>query len=292
MEARVIKIITPKNIALHGFIFGPKKVKTIYIILHGLSGNLFSRIELAEKMVADDAAVLVFNNRGFGLVNQFRKINPHQLDEYESILIGQAHEVFEDCIDDIDGVINTALKFGYKKVVLVGHSTGCNKAAYYLSRKNPVCVPGAVLLAPMSDYADTVKFTNPKIFNRALKEARKLVAAGKPGALLPETYWARPVDAQRFLSLFTPESVEEMFSYAVPNKKPIILQKIKKPLLVILAGEDQFTDRPMVEVFAWFKKAVAGKSTEVLMIKKSLHGFKGYETKVKNIIFAWTKKLK
>ncbi|MFA6513934.1 MAG: alpha/beta fold hydrolase [Patescibacteria group bacterium] len=292
MEARVIKIITPKNIALHGFIFSSKRVKTIYIFLHGLSGNLFSRIALAEKMVADGATVMVFNNRGFGLINQFRKINPRQPDEYESLVIGQAHEVFEDCVDDIDGAINTALNLGYKKVILVGHSTGCNKAAYYLSQKNPTCITGAILLAPMSDYADGIKFTDPKIFNRALKEAKRLIAAGKPGALLPADYWSRPIDAQRFISLFTPESKEEMFSYAVPDKKPIILQKIKKPFLVVLAGEDQFTDRPMKDVFAWFKKALIGKQAGPLMIKKSLHSFTGYEAKVKNIIFDFVKKLK
>lgn len=292
MQAEVVKIITPQRIVLHGFIFGPKRVKTIYIFLHGLSGNLFSRIALAEKMAADGAAVLVFNNRGFGLINQFRKINSRRPNEYESILMGQAHEVFEDCIDDIDGAINTVLKLGYKKVILVGHSTGCNKAAYYLAKKNPDCVSGAVFLAPMSDYADAVKFTDSKIFNCALKEARKLVAAKKSKSLLPETYWSRPIDAQRFLSLFTPESIEEMFSYAVPNKKPIILQKIKKPFLVVLAGEDQFTDRPMPEVFAWFRKALIGKQAELLLIKKSLHNFSGYEVKLKNIIFAWIKKLR
>ncbi|HZJ41090.1 MAG TPA: alpha/beta fold hydrolase [Candidatus Saccharimonadales bacterium] len=291
MEAKNIKIITPQKIILQGFIFGSRRVKTIYILLHGLSGNLFSRLELVEKMTADGAAVMVFNNRGHGLINQFRKINPRQSDIYDSLIIGEAHEAFADCIDDIDGAINTALDNGYRKIILLGHSTGCNKIAYYLSKKNPASVLGAILLAPMSDYADAIKFTEPKIFQRALKTARKLVADGKSQTLLPEKYWSRPISAQRFLSLFTPESVEEMFSYAVPNKKSQILQKIKKPFLVVLAGADQFTDRPMMEVLAWFKKVLINKNTELLMIKKSLHSFSGQETKLKNLIFKFVKSL-
>jgi alpha-beta hydrolase superfamily lysophospholipase len=291
MEAKNIKIITPQKIVLQGFIFGSQKVKTIYILLHGLGGNLFSRLELVEKMTASGAAVMVFNNRGSGLINKFRKINPHQSDVYDSLIIGETHEIFTECIDDIDGAIKTALDNGYRKIILVGHSTGCNKAAYYLSKKNPVSIKGAILLAPMSDYADAVKFTEPKVFQRALKTARKLVADGKPQALLPEKYWSRPISAQRFLSLFTPESTEEIFSYAVPSKQPQILQKIKKPFLVVLAGEDQFTDRPMTEVFAWFKQTLINKNAKVLMIKKSPHGFLGQEAKLKNLIFKFVKSL-
>jgi len=289
MEAKSIKIITPKNILLQGFIFGSRRVKTIYILVHGLSGNLFSRLTLVEKMVADGATVMVFNNRGHGLINQFRKINPRQPDIYDSLVIGEAHEVFTDCLDDIDGAIKTAQEIGYQKIILMGHSTGCNKIAYYLSKKNSDCIQSAILLAPMSDYAHAVKFIEAKIFQLALKTARKLVANKKAQALLPEKYWSRPISAQRFLSLFTPESIEEIFSYAVPAKKPQILQKIKKPFLVVLAGNDEFTDRPMTEVFVWFKKVLINKNAELLMIKKSLHGFSGQEAKLKNIIFKFVK---
>jgi alpha-beta hydrolase superfamily lysophospholipase len=292
MEAKVIKIVTPKNIALHGFIFGPKRAKTIYIFFHGLSGNLFSRIKLVEKMAVDGAAAMVFDNRGHGLINKFRKINPKNPEEYETVVIGQVHEVFEDCVDDIDGTIKVALEQGYKKIILVGHSTGCNKISYYLSKKSPAAVEGAVLLAPMSDYADTKKFTDPKVLAKATLAARNLVKAGKPHELLPKNLWPNLVDAQRFLSLFTPESKEEIFSYAVPTKKPSVMLKIQKPLLVILAGEDQFTDRPMIEIFTWFKKVLANQAAEVLMIKKSLHSFSGHETKMKKIIFDWMKSLR
>ncbi len=292
MEAKNIKIITPKKIVLRGFIFGPRRNQVIYILLHGLSGNLFSRLEIVEKMVGEGATVMVFNNRGYGLISQFRKINPRRPEAYDSVVIGKAHEVFTDCLDDIDGAINLALESGYKKIILIGHSTGCNKIAYYLSKKNPASVKAAVLLAPMSDYADFKKFTNPKIIKSATKKAQQLVAAGKSHELLSADIWPYYTDAQRFLSLFTPDSLEEIFSYAVPEKKPLILKKIKKPVLVVLAGDDQFKDRPMIEIYDWFKKALSGQKAELAMIKKALHGFGGQETKVKNLIFKFVKRLK
>ncbi len=292
MEAKFIKIETPKHLVLNGFIFGPKKNKIIFIFLHGLSGSLFSRITLMEKMTSSGATVMTFNNRGHGLINQFRKINPHKPEEYNSVAIGKAHEVFEECVDDIDGAINLARKEGYKKIVLVGHSTGCNKISYYLSKKSPDDIIGGILLAPMSDYADFIKFTDGKIAKTITEEAKKLVVAGKHHELLSDQIYPYYADAQRFLSLYTPNSNEEIFSYAVPAKKPTILLKIKKPLLVVLAGNDQFSDRPMTEIFNWFKETLNNKIAQVIMIKKSLHGFAGYETKLKNEIFNWTKNLK
>ena len=291
MQAESIKIITPKKIILNGFIFGPKRTKIIYIFLHGLSGNLFSRIELADKLSTSGAAALVFNNRGHGLINKFRKINPRRPNDFQVEVMGEVHEVFEDCIDDIDGAINTALEKGYKKIVLVGHSTGCNKISYYLSKKSPDAVLGGILLAPMSDYADARNNFTAEVLHKATVEAEKLVSLGKPHELFSLELWPDLIDAQRFLSLYTPESKEEIFSYALQSKKPVVLKKISKPLLVALAEEDEFADRPMREILNWFKETLVGKAAEIIMIKKSIHSFKGHESKLRKIILDWVKNI-
>jgi alpha-beta hydrolase superfamily lysophospholipase len=290
MQAQTIKIQTPKKVILNGFIFGSKKAKIIYIFLHGLGGGLFSRIELIEKMAGDKIAVMVFNNRGQGLINRFKKINQRRAGGFDSAIFGSSYELFSDCIDDIKGAIRAALDNGYKKIILVGHSTGSNKVAYYLSKSFKDNVLGGILLAPMSDYAAIKKEVPAYKLRKAKKEAEKLVFQGKEQELLSPKSWTHLISAQRFLSLFTPESKEEIFSYASTNKSPI-LRRIKKPILIVLAGKDEYADREMTEIFSWFKREAPKDNSKVIMINNSLHNFSSYESKLKRKIFSWVSKI-
>jgi pimeloyl-ACP methyl ester carboxylesterase len=273
---------------LKGFIFSPSRAKILFIFVHGLSGSLLSRIELAFELAKSGAAVLTFNNRGYGIINHFNRINRQGR---RAEIIGQAHEVFTDCVDDLEGAVRFGVKAGYKKIILVGHSTGCNKIAYYLAKKSPAVVKGAVFLGPMSDYASVHQIAPEVVCRRAVAHARRLVAVGRPHELLPASLWPDVIDAQRFLSLYIPESLEEIFSYAVVGKKPAILRQVRKPLLVILAENDEFRDRPTVEIVRWFKGASSGRLMSVKIIKNSLHHFQGFSRPVKKMILNWSDKI-
>ena len=288
MEATVINIQTPKRIMLDGFIFGPKKAKIIYIFLHGLGGGLFSRIDLMEKLITPDVAVMAFNNRGYGLVNRFKKVKNVENGDYDSVMGGSARENFTDCIDDIKGAIAAAKEKGYKKIILVGHSTGSNKVAYYLSKNFKDEVIGAILLAPMSDYAFLKKSVSSESLKKAERFARKLLNQNQGDKFLPEKIWPQVISAERFLSLFTSDSKEEIFSYA-SGKRSDVLQKIKKPILIILAQNDDYADRGMDEIYKWFKKETPPDYTSVVMLKNSLHSFRGQESTLKKEIIKWLK---
>ena len=294
----VIKIQTPKGYLLNGLWYGPEKAKTVFVYIHGLGGSLFSQTELCQSLTSHDTAVLVFNNRGSGVVSRIKRVSKKGKKGYDSHTIGMAHEVFSDCVDDIDGAIELALDKGAKNIFLVGHSTGCQKSVYYLSqiakKKKPkpklglkLKVKGAILLAPMSDYADFAAFTDNKKRKVVTSFAKKMIKNGKAHDLLPKHIWPYPIDSQRFLSLFTPESTEEIFSYAVPDKSPKILMSVKTPMKVIFAGDDEYKDRPMEEIAAWFKKTLADRPAEIEIIDGAPHNFKGYETRLKTMIKAW-----
>ena len=87
-------------------------------------------------------------------------------------------------------------------------------------------------------------------------------------------------DAQRFLSLYTPDSVEEMFTYAQPKKNPRIFKSVRIPTLVVLAGEDEFADRPADEIAAWFQNHSRSKRFQSVIIPGVQHGFRGAERQV------------
>jgi len=65
----------------------------------------------------------------------------------------------------------------------------------------------------MSDYSYAVSSEKPSL-EQAVEQAEKLVKSGKPHELLPPSYSEDLLDAQRYLSLYTPDSEEEIFTYA------------------------------------------------------------------------------
>ncbi|MDO8593596.1 MAG: alpha/beta fold hydrolase [bacterium] len=282
----LIDIVTPKRFKLNGLWFGSAKPKRVIIFVHGLSGSAFATT-LAEEFVDRETAVITFSNRGHDKITRL-----HRLDKtkkgYHSVRAGQAHEVFTDCVDDIQSVINFVRGAGVRDIYLAGHSTGCQKSVYYASKKeNQKKIKGIILLAPLSDYAGAVKSDTNGRLARATKIARGLVKRGKKHDLLPAYLTQGPIDAQRFLSLYTPESAEEIFTYALPKKNPKAFKSIQLPLLTILAADDEYGDRPAEEIAEWFRSHTRSKRYSAHIISGSLHGFRGKEKRVANIVRSW-----
>lgn len=285
-QISITTITTPQRFLLKALFLGDKKAKNIFIYLHGLGGSIFSQSDFLESLIDSRTAVLTFNNRGHDIINRTRRINVRKASGQDSVTIGMAHEVFSDCVDDIDGAINWAKKAGFKNIYLIGHSTGCQKSIYYLSKRENPAIKGAVLLAPISDYADTYALTDKKVYNRALASAKKMVKEGKKHELIPSTIWLETIDAQRWLSLYTADSQEEIFSYA-SKRNPITLLKNRKPLLIFLAEKDEFSERPMSEIANWFKSILKEREAQIKIIKNAPHYFSGSFNKLKNSIKKW-----
>lgn len=279
IPCNVVEIETPKRVRLNGLWFGTKKPKRVIVWVHGLGGSAFSRKEIVALLAKGDTAVLVFNNRGHDLVSRFTRGK-------KSVTAGAANEVFAECVDDIDGAVSFARAQGAKKICLAGHSTGCQKSVYWAAKKRGKGVGGLILLAPIADYAG-MSAEEKGMQPRAAGAARALVAAGKPHELLPPELWPSPIDAQRFLSLYTSDSVEQsIFSYFDPAKTPRILRSVRVPLLVLLAEKDEYADHPAEKIAAWFEQC-ARSHVRTDVIPAVAHNFKGAEEKVAHAILRW-----
>jgi len=284
----VIEIVTPKKVLLNGLWFGPKKAKKVIIIVHGLTSSIFSRVprDVPAYLVTKDTAVLSFNNRGHGIVSVVRR-------KKGLIIAGSAHEVFTECVDDIRGAVNFARRTGAKKIYLAGHSTGCQKSVYYAHKlRKRSLVDGLILLAPVSDYAAAVKDDRNGKLAKAVRLAKKLVRAGKPQELMPRsllTPWSID-DAQRFLSLYTPDSTETIFSYEQPKKIPRTLKSVALPILVVWAQEDEYADRPAKEIIGWFERNT-GANLGTFIVPRATHSFHGKEADVASAIKDWMRQL-
>ena len=98
----------------------------------------------------------------------------------------------------------------------------------------------------------------------------------------PLTKWSFD-DAQRFLSLYTPNSTETVFPYEQPGKNPRTLKSVKVPILVLWAEKDEYADRPAKEIAAWFDENIRAPH-RVVIVPKVKHGFKGGEKVVARAI--------
>lgn len=271
----VVEVVTPKKVRLDGLWFGSQSPKRVFIWVHGLGSSLFSKVTIAEKLVGDGVSVLAFNNRGHDVVSRISHASrlPSKLQQG-----GAAHEVFTDCVDDIQGAINFARKLGAQEIYLVGHSTGCQKSVYWAATRGRG-IKGIVLLAPISDYSAEVHLKGKKKVLHALKVARALIGRGQKHTILSPSVWPQAFDAQRFVSLCSADSKEEMFTYWDPKKTPRTLKSVRVPILTLLAENDEYADRPATEMAAWFGQH-AKKGDRVEIVPRVQHSFRGGEDQV------------
>ncbi|MEK7155979.1 MAG: alpha/beta fold hydrolase [Patescibacteria group bacterium] len=279
--AHVIEITTPKNFVLNGLWFGSEKPKRAIILVHGLTGSAFSGSGIVDALADDDTAVITFNNRGHDIISNLKQ---RVGAETKYSLGGAAHEVFIDCLDDIEGAIRRVRQEGIKDVYLAGHSTGAQKIAYYTSKTGGKKIKGLILLGALSDYASERK--KPKLRSAAAL-AKRMVKAGKSKELLPLSAWWQYLDAQRFLSLYTPDSVEEIFMYSQPDKKPKIYQSVKIPMIAFFAGEDEYADRPAEKIAEWFTKHSKSSRFATHIISGVGHSLKDVEEQTARLIRKW-----
>jgi pimeloyl-ACP methyl ester carboxylesterase len=231
---------------------------------------------LVNELATRGAAVLTFNNRGFERVSKMRIAGKRKW-----ILSGAAFERFADCVDDINGAIRYVKARGARTVHLLGHSTGCQKSVYWAARGGRGA-RSITLLAPISDYSTVKRAHGAARYERVLKMARLLIARGKGNALLPLDAWPTLDSAQRFVSLYTPDSPEEIFTYSQASRVPKTLMKVRVPLFVVLAEKDEYADRPAKKIADWFIEHIY--EGEVAVMPRVGHSFKGAEERVARLI--------
>lgn len=265
------EIPTPKGVLLNGLWFGPKKPRRLVIWVHGLGSSAFTKLDIVDRLIDAHTAVLTFNNRGHEKISRLRTARASK-----SRRSGAAHEVFTDCIDDIEGAINFAKRTA-RHIYLAGHSSGCQKSAYWAAKRGRG-VRGIVLLAPVSDYSAESMAQGTRTLEKAERVARRFVRDGRKHELLPESIWKWPwiADAQRFISLYSGKSAEEIFTYWDEKRNPAILKKIRKPILVLLAEKDEYAKGLTPRMADWFRRSIRAKH-HVAVIQGAPHSFRGSE---------------
>lgn len=286
MQFEIISFQTKDGLELFGGLQenteSPKggKSDTVIIHIHGMTDHFFEgtvMTAMSETAKSLGVSFLSFNNRGAELVTLINN------DFY-----GTSQEKFEDCIFDINAAISAMKKRGYKKIILSGHSTGCQKIAYYLnkyskhsekptplSRVKNTLIRAAIFLAPCDDVNFQKKLLGNKKFNESVNYAKGMIEEDHGKFPVPEKYGSPMFSASRYHNFYREKSVEgRIFNY---EENLEFVEKIQIPFLAVFCSDEQYaaiSPEKMLEKIA--KKAKNPKS-KTAVLPKGDHSFHGQE---------------
>ena len=247
----------------------PKKNAPLLAFVHGMGSNFYrSALKKAflEAAPALGLGVLAFNNRGAER--------------------GTEDEKFLACLPDLDAAAEFARRRGHRKLIFVGHSTGCQKIAYWQAKRRNPAVAGLVLLAPADDYATTRRDFG-KRFEQKVAWAKRMVAAGKGDAQVAGLY--ERFTAARFLSLADLKHPEaNMFRYAGTLAQ---FRRIQCPVLAVFGEEEEFAAISPAEMLAILRKKTKSREFDDWLIPGADHGFHGCEAELALATCQWVREI-
>ncbi|MGD9782675.1 MAG: DUF1749 domain-containing protein [Kiritimatiellia bacterium] len=247
----------------------PKKNAPLLAFVHGMGSNFYrSKLKKAflEAAPALGLAILAFNNRGAER--------------------GTEDETFATCLRDLDAAAEFARRRGHRKLVFAGHSTGCQKIAFWQARRRHPAVAGLVLLAPADDSALTRRDLGSR-FDAKVAWARKMVATGKGHA--PVTGLYERFSAARFLSMADVSHAEaNVFRYAGALTQ---FRRVKCPVLAVFGSEEEFAAIPPADMLAILRRKTRSSDFDDWLIPGADHGFHGCEAELALSVCQWAREI-
>lgn len=265
-----LRVAGRREINLDGFwVTGRRKSRLLLIFVHGMGSNFYksrfkkSFMRLGPKQGVD---VFAFNNRGCeGDV---------------------ADERFTNCLADMDAAMAFARREGYRRIILLGHSTGCQKITYYASRRKPRDVAGLILSAIGDDLAIARRDLKGD-YQRWLRRAKALVAKGRGDTKLPPRCLG--FTARRFLSAADPSEREaNIFRF---DGKLRVFRSVTLPILAAFPECEQYACIPVSEMAEILRRTTRSRSYVSIIIPRADHSFRGEEDVCVRSCLRWIRKL-
>lgn len=277
----LVKFLSTDLYSLEGFLKDAQQNtnsnKIALLHIHGLHSGWSSSTGLTLFSLSEN--IFLINTRGAGLACSIKK----NIDGKKHYLTtGSAFEKFEDCIKDITGAIDFLKTQGYKKIILSGHSTGCQKIIFTQLQQPVKEVVGLVLLAPADDLN-----LNKQLFKNSFTE--KLKKAKSINHLNPNPEEFNLLSGKRFWEQNNPKSIEgNLFNY---TKELSFLKKINIPILSIFGKEEQYAVISPDLMLKKIQKYTKHSQSEIKLIAGD-HSFTDEAKELIKTIQTWMKKIK
>jgi alpha-beta hydrolase superfamily lysophospholipase len=258
------------------------------IYTHGMAENIvedgFARI-WAEKLSSGGIGFLYGHTRGFSQINYLTNTDG------ERKRYGTAYEIFDECLLDVDLFVDTVLELGYKKLVLLGHSLGCNKVIYYISEESTDRpeIAGVILASP-PDLVGLEKMPEyQENYSELAAEATENMKNGNPRKILRSEIWGEyELSSQTYLSLYSDDGKSDNLPVLKNPEHFSELEKIKVPTLAFMGENDDIKIRTIVDDLALIKsKAINCPDFATAIIAGANHYYYGKEQETADLIQNW-----
>lgn len=254
------------------------------ICIHGMCGTIIDNYfaTVWGKLLAEKGIGFIYeHNRGHSIENDI------VMRDGSFKRCGCMYEIFEDSIYDIDLAIETAKNKGYKRIILLGHSYGCNKVIYYYYKKHPDIL--GIILASAPDMIGSHVSAQSDDYQELLKEAKKNIDDGNASKLLHKM-----VEDYMYMSSGT--YYNWFHEGSALNNLPIIanpehfeqFETIDVPILTFSGSKeaDYYLQLDLLR-----EKALNCNHFEYKVIENTGHTYKNKEMEIGNLIYDWIKGL-
>lgn len=233
MNFKYVETISEQNIKLFGCLVENFSDKCI-LYIPGLTGNFFESKfarEIGSACKENNYDFLFAHNQGSFQIIDFPYIDDGKL---KSKTRGATYEKFEDCIYDIDAWIIYLKKIGYKDIVILCHSLGCNKIVYYLNKKDYKEISNIILLAPQ----DNINFSKLEIHSGLLEEAENNIRERNSDKILSKKFLGFCLmSSETYYQEITNKKINNI-PYKTPKGNFSLMKSLKKPIYILIGSKD------------------------------------------------------
>jgi len=228
------------------------EAKEVTLAHQGLTLN--ADLDLAAGRTLNDGTILITHgslaHRDMEMLTYIRKLLKEQ--GYSTLAINLSlgldnrhgmydcktvhHHRNEDAVTEIGVWVDWLKNQGAKRITLLGHSRGGAQTALYAASQDSELIDAVLLLAPATaDNTSTMAYQNRygRALGPLLAQAKQLVAAGDGETVLDKVALMTCPDTSA-----TAKSFVSYYGSQTQVDTPGLLPRIKKPTLVIVAGDD------------------------------------------------------
>lgn len=276
------KVYTSDGLRLPMVHFESNKQDICVICIHGMCGTIIDNYfaTVWGKLLAKNNIGFIYeHNRGHSIENDI------VMKDGSFKRCGCMYEIFEDCIYDIDLAIQTAKEKGYKRIILLGHSLGCNKVIYYYYKKHPNIL--GIILASAPDMIGSHLQVESN-YKELLKEAKENIDKNQPTKLLHkmiEDYMY--MSSQTYYNWFHKNSNLNNLPIISNPKNWKQFETIDIPILTFSGSkeEDYYLHLDLLK-----EKATNCKNFEYQIIENTGHTYQEKEQETGQLILNWINK--
>lgn len=270
---------------LHGILYSQAGQDTTIIHVHGSFGNFYANPIIPVMARIYGSAGISFLSINVSAHDGLAEGDRNGVFEY----VGGSRTEFTECLYDLEGAVAFARTFS-ERVVLQGHSLGCDRVLHYLLNSSTGC--DLVLLSPCDSYQLQADWLAPETVEEQIHRLKNQSPSDLEFDWLPareygvkgEGDWTYviPITRRAFLS------IAEGPPYRLMKIKAPADFRIERRALIYIGGKDALQVWPHEVMFSYLRERI--RHVEEVYVPSGDHMLGGCEEAVAARIAQWVSK--